>query len=149
MKIALGADHRGFALKESLKAKLTAMGHEVLDKGSASTDSSDYPDYAIAVGEALEAGDVERGVLVCGSGIGVCIAANKVRGVRAAPVHSVQEATLSRNHNDSNVLCLSASVTDEGTAEDIVSHWLQTDFEGGRHARRISKIEDYEKKHSC
>lgn len=148
MKIVIGADHRGFALKESLKAKLTAMGHEIIDKGAATADSSDYPDYAIAVGESISDGEAERGVLVCGSGIGVCIAANKVRGVRAAPVHSVDEATLSRNHNDSNVLCLSASVTDDDSAEAIVTSWLATEFEGGRHARRVGKIEDYESRHS-
>lgn len=147
MKVAIGADHRGFELKESLKRRLEAMGAEVIDTGAHSQESCDYPDYALAVGEAVSGGDAQRGVLVCASGIGVSIAANKVTGVRAALVHTPEEARLSRQHNDANVLCLGAGSTAESEAAAILEAWMNAEFEGGRHARRIKKVTDYENGH--
>jgi len=145
MKIALGSDHAGFELKEKLKRSLTARGIEVEDQGTHSTDSVDYPDFARKVGEEVAAGKVERGILVCGSGIGMAIAANKVPGVRAANLTSEQEAQLSREHNDLNVLALGARLVDEQKAFQIVDRWLFTPFSGGRHAQRVEKISQIER----
>jgi len=145
MKIALGSDHAGFELKEKLKRSLTARGIEVADQGTYSTDSVDYPDYARRVGEEVAAGKVERGILVCGSGIGMAIAANKVPGVRAANLTTEQEAQLSREHNDLNVLALGARLVDEQKAFQIVERWLFTQFSGGRHAQRVQKISQIER----
>jgi ribose 5-phosphate isomerase B len=138
--IALGADHAGFTLKQDLKAWLIERGHRVIDFGTHSTDSVDYPDYAALVGRSVQEGDAGHGVLVCGSGIGMAIAANKVAGVRAAVAGDAGTARLSRQHNDANVLALGARSTSTPQAVTIVEAWLETSFEGGRHARRVEKL---------
>src|ERR1700722_12971240 len=140
MKIAIGSDHRGFEVKRRIITVLQQMGHEALDVGPQSRDSVDYPDYAFQVGTAVSEGRAQRGVLICGTGIGMCIAANKVKGVRAAPCHDSITAEMSRRHNDANVLCLSADLLGEELLDRMVKIWLETDFEGGRHARRVDKI---------
>jgi ribose 5-phosphate isomerase B len=147
MRIAIGSDHRGFEVKRRIAALLPQLGHEVIDMGPEGNSSVDYPDFAFQVAQAVSEQRVERGILVCGSGIGMCIAANKVRGVRAAPCHDSITAEMSRRHNDSNVLCLSADLLGEELIERMVRIWLQTDFEGGRHARRVEKIVRYEGQH--
>src|SRR5262245_3506165 len=138
--IASGADHAGFRLKEDLKSWLTSHGHEVVDLGTHSTDAVDYPDVAALAARAVREGSVERGILVCGSGIGMAIAANKVSGIRAAVAADVETARVSRAHNDANVLALGARVTDGPTAIAVMRAWLTTAFEGGRHARRVGKL---------
>lgn len=138
--IALGADHAGFALKQQLKAWLVDRSHLVLDFGTYSMEAVDYPDFAIAVAGAVQGGSAERGVLVCGSGIGMAIAANKVAGIRAAVAADAGTARLSREHNDTNVLALGARTTDVAAALDALQTWLQTPFAGGRHARRLDKV---------
>ncbi len=140
MKIAIGADHAGFELKNQLRDRLRAGGHQVEDAGTHSADSTDYPDYAGAVGRAVASGQAERGILVCGSGVGMSIAANKIRGVRAALGVSREEVSLTRAHNDANVLALGARFLDGAVAGDLVDTFLSTAFEGGRHARRVAKI---------
>jgi ribose 5-phosphate isomerase B len=140
--IALGADHAGFELKQDLKAWLTERGHRVIDVGTHSTDSVDYPDFAARVARSVQNGDAGRGVLVCGSGIGMAIAANKVAGIRAAVAADAATARLSRQHNDANVLALGARTTPREQAVLIVSAWLETPFDGGRHARRVEKLAD-------
>jgi ribose 5-phosphate isomerase B len=140
MKIALGADHAGFELKEKLKQHLAGKGITVDDRGTNSPDSVDYPDYARVVGEEVASKQADWGILVCGTGIGMSMSANKVPGIRAAKVNSESEAQLSREHNDANVLALGARVLDENTALQIVDRWLQTSFLGGRHQRRVDKI---------
>ena len=139
--IALGADHAGFPLKQALKSWLATRGHLVFDLGTHSTESVDYPDYAAAVGRMVCAGRAERGLLVCGSGIGMAIAANKIPGIRAAVAGDAVTAQLSREHNDTNVLALGARMTGADEAALIVQAWLDTPFAGGRHARRVAKIE--------
>ena len=136
--IALGADHAGFPLKEDLKAWLTAWGYQVLDFGTDSLQAVDYPDYALCVADAVSRGAAARGVLVCGTGIGMAMAANKVAGVRAAVCADPHTAQLSREHND--VLALGGRLTDWAAALEIVETWLTTDFAGGRHTRRVEKI---------
>jgi len=131
-------------VKRRIHSLLEQMGHEVLDFGPDSSESVDYPDFAFQVAEAVSAGKVERGVLVCGTGIGMCIAANKVKGVRAAPCHDSITVEMSRRHNNANVLCLSADLLGEELIGRIVRLWLETEFEGGRHARRVEKITRYE-----
>ena len=138
--IALGSDHAGFPLKQDLKAWLTAQGHHVLDFGTDSPDAVDYPDFAVRVAEAVGAGAAERGVLVCGTGIGMAIAANKVSGVRAAPCADPDAARLSREHNDANILTLGARILEGTMATTVLETWLATDFAGGRHARRVAKL---------
>jgi ribose 5-phosphate isomerase B len=140
LAIALGADHAGWELKEALKAWLIEQGHEVLDFGTHGPEAVDYPDYAVQVGEAVGAGKVSRGLLCCGTGIGMAITANKLPGVRAVAAGDVFGARMAREHNDTNVLCLGARVTDRALAQDIVRMWLATPFAGGRHARRVDKI---------
>lgn len=140
MKIAIGADHAGFPLKEKIKEWLTQQGVQVEDEGTTSTDSVDYPDFARKVGEDVAAKKVDRGILVCGSGIGMSMAANKVPGVRAANVHTVYEAQMSREHNDANVLTLGARVLTDDEAHSILDRWLSTKFAGGRHQKRVDKI---------
>ena len=144
MKIAIGSDHRGYPLKDRIALKLQEQGHEVLDFGSEGTGSVDYPDYAMPVAEMVASGKAERGILICGSGIGMSIAANKVRGVRAALCRTVDDALMTRKHNDSNVLTLSAKSMEDPDVEELVRVWLETPFEGGRHQRRIEKISEYE-----
>ena len=140
MKIAIGADHAGFELKNQLGDVLRQGGHEVCDFGTNSVESTDYPDYAVRVGQAVASGAVERGVLVCGSGAGMSIAANKVRGVRAAVAVSLEEVRLTRAHNNLNVLTLGARFTDALKARELVQAFLETPFDGGRHERRVAKI---------
>lgn len=147
MKIAVGNDHRGVGVKLRLVGLLNELGHEVSDLGANSQASVDYPDFAIPVAEAVSSAKVERGILICATGHGMCIAANKVAGVRAANCRDVIDAELSRRHNDSNVMCLSADLIGEEQIERMVRTWLTTDFEGGRHARRTEKITAYEKEH--
>ena len=145
MKIAIGADHAGYELKEKVRRWLVQHGIEVDDLGTNSSESVDYPDYARAVAEEVSRKDAEFGILVCGSGIGMAIAANKVPGVRAANVTSEQEAELSRAHNDANVLTLGARLLDEHNAFQILDVWLSTPFAGGRHQRRVDKIAEIER----
>jgi ribose 5-phosphate isomerase B len=144
MKIAVGSDHRGFDVKRRVVSLLQHLGHEVLDKGAEGPESVDYPDYAFQVARAVGEKQVDRGILICGTGIGMCIAANKVPGVRAAPCHDSITAEMSRRHNDANVLCLSADLLGEELIDRMVRIWLETEFEGGRHARRVDKIARYE-----
>jgi ribose 5-phosphate isomerase B len=138
--IALGCDHAGVQLKGAIAELLTGRGVEVKDYGTYDEASCDYPDYAQKVGEAVVRGEAERGILVCGTGVGISIAANKVEGVRAALCSDTFTARMSREHNDANVLCLGARVVGTGLALDVVAAWLDASFEGGRHQRRIDKI---------
>jgi ribose 5-phosphate isomerase B len=144
MRIATGSDHRGYEVKRRIVSLLKQLGHEVLDMGTEGSESVDYPDYAFLVAQAVSQRRVERGILICGTGIGMCIAANKVAGVRAAPCHDSITAEMSRRHNDANVLCLSADLLGDQLIDRMVRLWLQTEFEGGRHARRVEKITRYE-----
>ena len=144
--IALGADHAGLPLKEVVKAWLRGHGHDVLDVGTHTADSVDYPDYATLVADALVSGTAERGILVCGTGIGMAIAANKVPGVRAASCADTYTARMAREHNDTNVLALGARVTGNEDAIEIVRVWLETGFAGDRHARRVEKLAAIERK---
>jgi ribose 5-phosphate isomerase B len=141
MHIAIGADHAGFQLKDSLKKTLEELGITYQDFGTSSAASVDYPDFAQAVAEGVASGQFDRGILVCGTGVGMAIAANKVQGVRSAPIVDTDTAKLSREHNDLNVLALGARVLPESRARDIVKTFLETPFAGGRHATRVGKIE--------
>ena len=143
MKIAIGSDHAGYELKEHLKAFL-GQDHEILDLGTESTDSVDYPDYAKKVAMVVAGGKVDRGILLCSTGIGMSVAANKVKGVRAALVFDLYTAMQSRRHLDANILVLGAQVTGRGLALEIARTWMETLFEGGRHVRRIEKIRSLE-----
>ncbi|HVW02696.1 MAG TPA: ribose 5-phosphate isomerase B [Planctomycetaceae bacterium] len=140
MKIAVASDHRGYVVKGKILAMVAALGHEALDFGPENSESVDYPDYASKVARAVSNQDVDRGILICGSGMGMCIVANKFDGVRAAPCHDDLTAEMSRLHNDSNVLCLSADLLGDRLVNRMVEIWLATEFEGGRHARRLEKI---------
>ncbi len=140
MKIAMGSDHGGIHLKNHLKDYFQGKGYEVLDKGTYTEESCDYPDYAAKVGRAVTGGEADCGILVCGTGLGISIAANKIKGVRAAVCGDVYSAKMSREHNNANILALGERVTGAGLAEMIVDVWLATGFEGGRHARRVDKI---------
>ncbi len=144
MRIAIGSDHRGCQLKSKIVAMLEEDGHTVDDVGTTGSDSVDYPDYAAIVGKKISRRDVERGILVCGTGIGMAIAANKISGVRAATCWDELTAEMSRRHNDVNVLCLSADMLGERLVGRLVEVWIKTDFEGGRHARRVEKINELE-----
>ncbi|MDI6826694.1 MAG: ribose 5-phosphate isomerase B [Candidatus Aenigmarchaeota archaeon] len=148
MKIALASDHAGFELKEKIKKFLEELGYEYKDFGTHSNESVDYPDYALKVAESVAKKEFERGILICGSGIGMCMAANKVPGIRAALCHSTEMARLSREHNDANVLTMGARLTNEKTAKDVVRVWLTTEFAGERHLKRVNKMKDIEKKYS-
>ncbi len=140
MRVALGADHAGVHLKDVVRSQLEARGIEVQDVGTVGEASVDYPDYAVAVGRSVAAGDADRGILVCGTGLGMAIAANKIDGVRAAAVCDLDTARLAREHNDANVLALGARVTAPALALQIVETFLDTSFAGGRHAARLEKI---------
>jgi len=140
MKIAIGADHAGFSLKEKLRQKLAEEGHEVADFGTDNLDSCDYPDYAQRVAREVAQGRTDRGILVCSTGIGMAMAANKVDGVRAAPAQNDDEVQFTREHNDANVLTLGAKYMDEARAMELIDIFLNTEFAGGRHARRVAKI---------
>jgi ribose 5-phosphate isomerase B len=144
MRIAIGSDHRGFAAKSKLLELLKRLDQEVVDMGPQSNESVDYPDIASLVANQVSSGSVDRGILICGTGIGMCIAANKFPGVRAAPCHDDLTAEMSRRHNDLNVLCLSADMLGEKLIDRMVEIWLKTEFEGGRHARRVDKITEIE-----
>lgn len=138
--VAIAADHAGFELKSALREDLAAMGYTVLDLGTDNLESVDYPDYAVRVAEALEDGTAGKGVLVCGSGIGMSIAANRHKGIRAALCSDSEAAKLARQHNDANVLVLGARRIDEGEAKECLRIFFNTDFEAGRHARRVDKL---------
>lgn len=140
MRIAIGSDHRGYGIKQKVIELLKRLEHDVIDVGTGSTESVDYPDVASIVAGQVSRGEVERGILICGTGIGMAIAANKFPGVRAAPCHDDLSAEMSRRHNDLNVLCLSADMLGEKLIDRMVDIWLRTEFEGGRHARRVEKI---------
>jgi RpiB/LacA/LacB family sugar-phosphate isomerase len=145
MRIAVGSDHAGFDLKAALAGHLAEAGHAVSDLGTdSSTEPVDYPLFGIAVGRAVAEGRADRGLCVCGTGIGICISANKVPGVRAALVHDVTTAALSRRHNDANVVCLGGRTTGTAEAIDAVDTFFSTDFEGGRHSRRVEEIREFE-----
>jgi ribose 5-phosphate isomerase B len=144
MKIAIGADHAGFSLKEQLRQKLAQEGHEVVDFGTESDASCDYPDFAQPVARDVAQGRSDRGILVCSTGIGMAIAANKVDGVRAAPAQSDDEVKFTREHNDANVLTLGAKYLDQNRAIELIHLFLNTEFAGGRHARRVAKIAQLE-----
>jgi ribose 5-phosphate isomerase B len=147
MKIAIGSDHRGFEAKESIKAQLQSMGIEITDHGSESREPCDYTESGFAVACEVSRGEVDRGILFCGSGIGMSITANKVKGVRAALCHDELTAQMSRRHNDANILCVAADLIGDIQLQNIVRTWIETEFEGGRHARRVSKITQFETDH--
>ena len=149
MKIAIAADHAGFEEKEKVKKTLDEIGVEYTDMGTYSVDSVDYPDYARKVAEAVARGDYEQGLLVCGSGTGMAISANKVRGIRAAVAWNEEIARLAREHNNANVLSLAARYTTDEENQRIVKAWFAADFEGGRHATRVEKIEQIERDDLC
>ena len=146
LKIALGCDHAGFDLKEEIKDELTKQGYLITDFGTHSTQSVDYPDYGIKASEAVSRGECEYGIIICGSGIGISICANKVKGIRAALVCDEERASLARMHNDANVLAMGARFTDMHAAKKIVNTFLTTPFEEQRHEKRVKKITEYESK---
>ena len=140
MNIAVGSDHRGYQAKEQIKSIITQMGHQFIDVGTKDNSPSDYPDIAYLAATAVSKGQADRAILVCGTGIGMCIAANKVKGIRAALCWDELSAQISRHHNDSNVLCLSGDMIGDILLRKMVEVWLTTEFHGGRHQRRINKI---------
>lgn len=140
MKVAIGCDHGGIDLKETVKSVLLDLGHEIDDQGCDSHESVDYPDFAHAVTARVIDNRCERGILICGTGIGMSMAANRVSGIRAALCNEVFSARMSREHNDANILCIGARVIGAGVAAEIVKTWMITDFAGGRHQRRIDKF---------
>jgi len=146
MKIAIGSDHAGFKLKETVKEFLKTSGIEVIDFGTHSEESADYPDFAFPVAEAVAKKEFDFGILICGTGIGMSITANKVAGIRAALCNDLFTASCSKEHNDANVLCMGGRIVGEGLAKAIVQTWLERKFQGGRHERRVKKIEEYETK---
>jgi ribose 5-phosphate isomerase B len=144
MKVAIASDHRGYHLKERVISQLKGQGHEVIDEGPSTDASVDYPDFAALVAKKVSAGAAERGILICGTGIGMAIAANKFKNVRAAACVDEVTAELSRRHNNLNVLCLSGDLLSSRSTERLVDIWMNTDFEGGRHERRVEKIHQLE-----
>ena len=146
MRVAIGSDHYGVRLRARLVELIKSMGEEVIDLGSDSAEEVDYPDIAEAVARMVSRGEAQRGILICGTGLGMCIAANKFPGVRAAPCYDDLTAELSRRHNDLNVLCLSGDIVGEKLADRLVEIWLRTPFEGGRHLRRLNKITELERR---
>ena len=142
--LAIGSDHGGFALKQAVMAHLQEKGIEYKDYGTYTAESCDYPEFGEAVARAVASGEAERGIAICGTGIGISIAANKVRGIRAAVCGDCYSAEMTRRHNDANVLCMGARVVGDGLALKIVDVFLETPFEGGRHARRVAKIHEIE-----
>ncbi len=144
MKIAISSDHAGFELKEKIRSLVIRLGHEVQDMGCYSMDSVDYPVQAYKVANAVASGQYDRGILICGTGIGMSITANRIPSIRAALCHDIFTASMSRRHNDSNILCMGGRVTGPGLAEEIVKAWLKTPFEGGRHERRIYMIDSHD-----
>jgi ribose 5-phosphate isomerase B len=148
MRIVVGSDHAGFELKSKVAALLREAGHEISDVGTHSSESTDYPIYAHKAAGLVASGECERAVLLCGSGAGVSIAANKVQGIRAVHAHDTDEAQMSRRHNNANVLTLAGRHLDQRTAQEIVEAFLGTQFEGGRHERRVDQIAEIERSHS-
>ncbi|MGA9288621.1 MAG: ribose 5-phosphate isomerase B [Anaerobacillus sp.] len=146
MKVAIGADHAGVMIKEDIISVIRELGMDVIDLGCDCKDSVDYPDYAIPVAEKVASGEADRGILICGTGIGMSIAANKVNGIRCALVHDLFSAKATRLHNDSNILAMGERVIGPGLAKEIAKVWLETEYEAGRHARRVGKITEYEAK---
>ena len=144
MKIAIACDHRGYEAKELIKGLLQRFGHEVEDFGTNESKSCDYPDYAVPASKAVSGGGADRGILICGSGIGMSITANKIKGIRAALCHDEMTAQMSRQHNNANVLCLPAMLVNDPLITRIVESWLNTEFEGGRHDRRVQKMMEAE-----
>lgn len=147
-KIAIGCDHGGIVLKDSVIATLQSLGAEVVDLGTYNTDSVDYPTYGLKVAEAVASGECDAGVLMCGTGIGISISANKVPGIRAAVVTNTYMAQLTKNHNNANIIALGGRVITPEEAKDIVTAWYTAEYEGGRHQRRLDMITDIEKKYS-
>jgi ribose 5-phosphate isomerase B len=145
MKIAVGSDHRGVRIKGQILSQLAELGHEGIDAGPSESESVDYPDFATKVAKAVSAKDVDRGILICGTGMGMAITANKFPGVRAVTCHDDVTAEMSRRHNDANIMCLSADMLGDRLLGRIVDLWMRTEFEGGRHQRRIEKILQLEK----
>lgn len=148
MKIAIGSDHRGYEVKTKIIEHLKKLGHDSVDCGAHDCNSIDYPDIATAVAEKIVDGEVDRGILICGSGIGMAITANKFPGVRAATCHDDLTAEMSRRHNNVNVMCLSADLLGERLIDRMVDLWINTEFEKGRHQRRVDKISEVEKRFS-
>lgn len=146
MRVAVGSDHRGFSVRPKVVKLLQRLGHEVEDVGTFCDTSVDYPDVAMVVAQAVSNGSFDRGILICGSGLGMCIAANKFPGVRATPCHDDVTAEASRRNNDTNILCLSADLVGERSLDRLVELWLSTPFEGGRHTQRLQKIEEMERR---
>ncbi len=144
MRIGIGSDHGGFALKEEIKKLIEISGHEVFDYGTNNSESVDYPEYGKLVGEAVVSGKIDRGIVICGTGIGISISANKVKGIRCALCSDTYSARMSMEHNNANVLALGGRVLGIDLAKEIVSVWLNSKFEGGRHQRRIDKISEME-----
>ena len=144
MKVALSSDHRGFRAKELIKSFLTAGGHTIQDFGCNSSSSCDYPDHAFQGATAVASGQCDRGILFCGTGIGMSVSANKVAGIRAALCHDELTAEMSRRHNNANVLCIPADLLGDELLRRVVDIWIRTDYEGGRHDRRLQKIAEYE-----
>jgi ribose 5-phosphate isomerase B len=147
LKIAIGSDHAGYALKEDIKKALEVRSDIIVDIGTDTESSVDYPDFGIEVARLVAEGKAEKGILVCGTGIGMSITANKVKGIRAALAFDLYTAVQSRKHLDANILVLGGRITGKGLAEEIVRAWLDTPFEGGRHQKRIDKISEWEKDH--
>lgn len=146
MRVAIASDHGGINIREEIKNLMDEMGIQYEDFGCECETSVDYPDYALPVAEKVASGEFDRGILICGTGIGMSISANKVKGIRCALVHDVYSAKLTRQHNDSNMIAMGERVIGPGLAREIASTWLSTEFEGGRHANRIGKIAEYENK---
>jgi ribose 5-phosphate isomerase B len=146
MDIVIGSDHAGLRLKAELAEHLQSLGHATRDLGTHTSDSCDYPEFAEAVARQVAGGDARWGLLVCGTGIGMCMSANKVAGARAAVVSDTFSARMTRLHNDANILCLGERVVGGGLAKEILDAWLSTEFEGGRHQRRVDKIHDIERR---
>ncbi|MDQ0269267.1 ribose 5-phosphate isomerase B [Cytobacillus purgationiresistens] len=147
MKVAIASDHGGINIREELKGLLEELGIEYVDFGCECNTSVDYPDFALPVAEKVANGEFDKAILVCGTGIGMSIAANKVKGIRCALVHDTFSAKATREHNDSNILAMGERVIGPGLAREIAKIWLSTDFEGGRHENRIGKIKKYEEEH--
>jgi len=149
MRIAVASDHRGYQVKAKILTQIVELGHEAVDFGPDNPESVDYPDFAAMVASAVSRKQVDRGILICGTGMGMSIVANKFCGVRAVPCHDDLTAEMSRRHNDANVLCLSADLLGERLVTRMVELWLTTEFEGGRHARRLEKISQFEYQNGC
>ncbi len=146
MKLAIASDHGGFQLKQAILQFLKKKKIEVLDLGNHGTESVDYPDYALRVAEMVSQGKVDAGLLVCGTGIGMCIVANKFKGVRAAVVEDTYSAKMAKEHNNANVLCLGGRILDAKKGEEVIEAWLEAHYEGGRHDHRLEKIREIEKR---